>query len=96
MGSKGCTTTFFARWPTIVFPVHPRTRARLQEFGLLDRTAEAIHLIEPLSYLPFLSLVMRSRMVLTDSGGIQEETTALGTALSARRPGQPITLISNS
>jgi UDP-N-acetylglucosamine 2-epimerase (non-hydrolysing) len=79
----------------VVFPVHPRTRGRLNEFGLLDRLRDhsAIHLIEPLSYLPFLSLVMHSRMVLTDSGGIQEETTVLGIPCVTMRPNteRPIT-----
>lgn len=58
---------------TVVFPVHPRTRRNLDGFSSpnLVRT-------EPLSYLGFLGLVARSRMVLTDSGGIQEETTVLG------------------
>jgi UDP-N-acetylglucosamine 2-epimerase (non-hydrolysing) len=63
---------------TIVFPAHPRTLGRLREFGLLDSLGENIRVIDPLSYLPFLGLVSRSRLVLTDSGGIQEETTVLG------------------
>jgi UDP-N-acetylglucosamine 2-epimerase (non-hydrolysing) len=64
----------------VVFPAHPRTIGRLSEFGLLSLLQRdvSIRLIEPLSYLPFLGLVMHSRMVLTDSGGIQEETTVLG------------------
>ena len=64
----------------IVFPVHPRTLGRLREFGLLAslEAHENIRLTDPLSYLPFLGLVSRSRLVLTDSGGIQEETTVLG------------------
>lgn len=68
-----------ARLP-VVFPVHPRTSERLTTFGLMDdlRREPAIRVIDPLSYLPFLGLVARSRMVLTDSGGIQEETTVLG------------------
>jgi UDP-N-acetylglucosamine 2-epimerase (non-hydrolysing) len=64
----------------IVFPAHPRTLGRLKEFGLLA-SLEAhrnIRVTEPLSYLPFLGLVSRSQLVLTDSGGIQEETTVLG------------------
>jgi UDP-N-acetylglucosamine 2-epimerase (non-hydrolysing) len=84
-----------ARHLPIVFPAHPRTRARLQEFGLIEQLGEdrPIHLVEPLSYLPFLSLVMRSRMVLTDSGGIQEETTVLGIPCITMRPNteRPIT-----
>src|SRR5689334_13164500 len=64
----------------IIFPVHPRTRARLAEFGLLERAQrlKGLRLTEPLGYLDFLQLYGNSRLVLTDSGGIQEETTALG------------------
>jgi len=64
----------------ILFPIHPRTRKRLQEFGLSERlkSAPALHLAEPLGYLEFLDLMMHARLVLTDSGGIQEETTILG------------------
>jgi UDP-N-acetylglucosamine 2-epimerase (non-hydrolysing) len=63
----------------IVFPTHPRTRYNLQQFGLEDTLRDSqIKLIGPLSYLPFIGLTARSRLVLTDSGGIQEETTVLG------------------
>src|SRR5262249_17435834 len=64
----------------IVFPVHPRTRDRLREFGLNERLRKQSSLIitEPLGDLDFLQLYSNSRLVLTDSGGIQEETTALG------------------
>ncbi|MCB2178726.1 UDP-N-acetylglucosamine 2-epimerase (non-hydrolyzing) [bacterium] len=64
----------------LVFPVHPRTRQRLESFGLWDTLAQTpnIHLLEPLSYIPFMSLVQNARLVITDSGGIQEETTYLG------------------
>src|SRR5205085_10419064 len=64
----------------IIFPVHPRTRARIAEFGFTDLIARApnLRLIEPLGYLDFLRLYSGARLVLTDSGGIQEETTALG------------------
>ena len=58
----------------VVFPVHPRTAPKLKELELQPR----IRIVEPMSYLPFLGLAARSRMVLTDSGGIQEETTVLG------------------
>jgi UDP-N-acetylglucosamine 2-epimerase (non-hydrolysing) len=61
----------------IVFPVHPRTRARLREFGL-ERRLGAFVVSEPLGYLDFLSLESGASLVLTDSGGVQEETTALG------------------
>jgi UDP-N-acetylglucosamine 2-epimerase (non-hydrolysing) len=84
-----------ARRIPIVFPAHPRTLGRLKEFGLLDqfRDGAAVHLIDPLSYLPFLGLVMHCRMVLTDSGGIQEETTVLGIPCITMRPNteRPIT-----
>jgi UDP-N-acetylglucosamine 2-epimerase (non-hydrolysing) len=69
-----------SRYLPIIFPVHPRTRARLREFGLtglIERTPN-LRLIEPLGYLDFLRLYSGARLVLTDSGGIQEETTALG------------------
>jgi UDP-N-acetylglucosamine 2-epimerase (non-hydrolysing) len=68
-----------ARLP-VIFPVHPRTRARLAEFGFASRVERAggLRLIEPLGYLDFLRLYSGARLVLTDSGGIQEETTALG------------------
>lgn len=59
----------------IIFPVHPRTRQRISEFGL---NTERLHLLEPLPYIEFLSLESRAAVVITDSGGIQEETTYLG------------------
>ncbi|HWT02292.1 MAG TPA: UDP-N-acetylglucosamine 2-epimerase (non-hydrolyzing) [Pyrinomonadaceae bacterium] len=64
----------------VIFPVHPRTRKALAEFGLASRVERApnLRLIEPLGYLDFLRLYSGARLVLTDSGGIQEETTALG------------------
>ncbi len=63
----------------LVFPVHPRTRQRLEAFDLLTmvESAKGIKLLEPLGYIPFMSLVQQAKMVLTDSGGIQEETTYL-------------------
>jgi len=62
----------------IVFPAHPRTRAKIAEFGFEERIASAdIRLIEPLGYLDFMRLYSGARLVLTDSGGLQEETTAL-------------------
>jgi UDP-N-acetylglucosamine 2-epimerase (non-hydrolysing) len=63
----------------VVFPVHPRTNARLREAGLLPSLERhpRIHLLEPLGYLEFMSLVADAALVLTDSGGVQEETTML-------------------
>jgi len=58
----------------VVFPVHPRTRARISEFGL---SANRLHLSEPFPYVEFLALQRRATAVITDSGGIQEETTYL-------------------
>jgi len=64
----------------IVFPVHPRTRQRLMDFGLMSALENnpSVYLLEPQNYIRFMSLVANSRFVLTDSGGIQEETTYLG------------------
>lgn len=64
----------------IVFPVHPRTLKNLEKFNLIDDLSSntAIHLIEPQGYIDFISLMLRSKFVLTDSGGIQEETTFAG------------------
>lgn len=63
----------------IIFPVHPRTKAKLEEFGFADMIAGSnIRLLEPLGYLDFMRLYSGARLVLTDSGGIQEETTVLG------------------
>lgn len=69
-----------ARRLPIVLPIHPRTRGRFADFGLLGRLTASGHvtLIDPLGYFDFLSLMDNARLVFTDSGGIQEETTALG------------------
>jgi UDP-N-acetylglucosamine 2-epimerase (non-hydrolysing) len=79
----------------LVFPVHPRTRARLAD-GALEAPLEAagVRLAEPLSYVEFMSLVVDSAAAITDSGGIQEETTYLGIpCLTLRRNTErPITI----
>ncbi len=67
----------------IIFPVHPRTRAKIIEFGIDTLptgrvSAFGIQLIEPLGYLDFMRLYSGAKLVLTDSGGLQEETTVLG------------------
>jgi UDP-N-acetylglucosamine 2-epimerase (non-hydrolysing) len=64
----------------IIFPVHPRTRKTIADLGLSDRVQSItnLRLIDPLGYLDFLNLYSAARLVLTDSGGIQEETTSLG------------------
>jgi UDP-N-acetylglucosamine 2-epimerase (non-hydrolysing) len=60
----------------VIFPVHPRTRQRIEQLGF--RAGENLHFWEPQSYLQFLGLQQRATVVITDSGGIQEETTFLG------------------
>jgi UDP-N-acetylglucosamine 2-epimerase (non-hydrolysing) len=63
----------------LIFAVHPRTRKRLQDFGLeAQLVAGAIQLIEPLGYIQFMNLVTGAAAAITDSGGVQEETTYLG------------------
>jgi len=59
----------------LVFPVHPRTAKILEHLGLID---ERLHTIEPLGYLEFNYLVEHAKAVITDSGGITEETTVMG------------------
>jgi UDP-N-acetylglucosamine 2-epimerase (non-hydrolysing)/UDP-GlcNAc3NAcA epimerase len=61
----------------VVFPVHPRTRARLEAAGLLDRL-DGVTLVPPLGYLDFLELARHARALLTDSGGVQKEAYLLG------------------
>ena len=77
----------------LVFPVHPRTRARLQAAGIAPDPARW-KLIEPLGYLDFLKLTASARIVLTDSGGVQEETTVLGVPCVTLRENteRPVTL----
>ncbi len=63
----------------IIFPVHPRTRAKIEEFGFQERVSNSgIQIVHPLGYLDFMRLYSGARLVLTDSGGLQEETTVLG------------------
>jgi UDP-N-acetylglucosamine 2-epimerase (non-hydrolysing) len=77
----------------LVFPVHPRTRARLAEMGkTLDPARWTV--VDPLGYLDFLKLTAMARVVLTDSGGVQEETTVLGVPCVPLRPNteRPVTI----
>ena len=79
----------------VLFPIHPRTRRRLDELSLVFRKGlSQIRFTEPLSYLDFLNLVMNARIVLTDSGGIQEETTVLGVSCLTLRENteRPVTI----
>jgi UDP-N-acetylglucosamine 2-epimerase (non-hydrolysing) len=62
----------------VVLPLHPRTARQFQEFGLLETLQAKAVVLSPLGYLDFLALLDHARLVLTDSGGIQEETTVLG------------------
>ena len=82
----------------IVFPMHPRTRKMVEQFGFnhyfnFGDKAEGIWVTEPLGYLEFLHLNMNAKLVLTDSGGLQEETTVLGVPCITMRPNteRPIT-----
>jgi UDP-N-acetylglucosamine 2-epimerase (non-hydrolysing) len=76
----------------LVIPLHPRGRSTLEAAGLRDR--ERLRVVEPLGYVAFLSLVASARLVLTDSGGIQEETTILDVPCLTMRPNteRPITV----
>jgi UDP-N-acetylglucosamine 2-epimerase (non-hydrolysing) len=79
----------------VVFPIHPRTRARLAGDGGLARLeAAGVACVEPLAYLEFLSLQAGAGAIVTDSGGVQEEASALGVSCFTFRPNteRPITL----
>ena len=84
-----------ARHAPVVFPVHPRTRVRLAELGDLARLeAAGVRCIEPVGYLDFISLQQSAGAIVTDSGGIQEEASALGIRCHTFRPNteRPVTL----
>ncbi|SDU86259.1 UDP-N-acetylglucosamine 2-epimerase (non-hydrolysing) [Jiangella alkaliphila] len=76
----------------IALPLHPRGRARLEAAGLF--THERLRVIDPLGYVEFLGLVRGARAVVTDSGGVQEETTILGVPCLTLRPNteRPVTI----
>jgi len=80
----------------LIFPVHPRTRKNLTAFGLLEALEKAggLRLEPPISYIPFMNLVFNCALAITDSGGIQEETTYLGIPCLTLRPNteRPVTL----
>jgi UDP-N-acetylglucosamine 2-epimerase len=72
---------------TIVFPVHPRTRKKLDELGFMNSTATSnLKLIEPVGYLDMLMLEQQARLILTDSGGIQKEAFFFGVPCVTLRP----------
>ena len=77
----------------ILFPIHPRTRQRIREFGL-ETNKKDLHFLDPFGYLDFLALQIHADLILTDSGGIQEETTYLGVPCLTARPNteRPITI----
>ena len=83
----------------LVFSVHPRTRKRLEDFGLAAALARgAIQLVEPMPYIEFMNLVSGAAAVITDSGGVQEETTYLGIPCLTLRENteRPITVTEGS
>ena len=84
----------------VVFAIHPRTRKRLEDFGLLRLITgnSAIRATEPLSYIEFMNLVIRCTIAITDSGGLQEETTYLGIPCATLRENteRPITISSGT
>ena len=84
----------------LIYPVHPRTKSMMDRFGLLKKLKELtnLRLIDPLGYLDFVKLMKDSRFVVTDSGGIQEETTALGIPCLTMRCNteRPVTLTQGS
>jgi len=80
----------------LIFPAHPRTIKNAENYGLLDKMNDINNLIltEPIGYLEFINLLSNARLVLTDSGGIQEETTYMGVPCLTVRPNteRPITI----
>lgn len=103
------TITEISEWIPVVFPAHPRTQKKLREFNLnlptpviaspdelneLNKLNDRLLIIPPLSYLDFLKLEMYAKFVMTDSGGIQEETTVLNVACLTLRDTteRPITI----
>lgn len=84
----------------LIFPVHPRTREMFGRAGLQSRleSARHLHIVEPLGYLEFLSLNANAQLIVTDSGGVQEESTVLGVPCLTLRPNteRPITVESGT
>ena len=85
--------TAIARELPVVFPMHPRTRQRWKDFGLNANGNAGLRIVEPLNYLDMLGLVAGARLVVTDSGGLQEETSYLGVPCLTVRPSteRPVT-----
>ncbi len=78
----------------VLFPVHPRTRRRMEEFKVPFHSPNGMRLMEPVGYLEMLGLVAEAGLVITDSGGVQEETSYLGIPCLTARPNteRPITV----
>lgn len=89
----GALDAVAARHP-VLFPVHPRTRQRLEAFGIGARDDRSVRMVDPLGYLEMLGLVSTAGLVITDSGGLQEETSYLGVPCLTVRANteRPITL----
>jgi len=90
------TLTSLSEQLPMIFPVHPRTRGYIEKYGLLDEIEKSnITLLPPLGYLHLLGFMKKAKVVLTDSGGIQEETTALGVPCITLRENteRPITIV---
>ncbi len=83
-----------ARGP-VLFPVHPRTRRRIHDFGLPSHGQNGVRLLEPTGYVEMVSLMAHAALVITDSGGVQEETSYLGIPCLTARPNteRPITVM---
>jgi UDP-N-acetylglucosamine 2-epimerase (non-hydrolysing) len=62
---------------SVVFPVHPRTKKNIKSYGLSEHISKNVIMMEPLGYIDFLALMKNSKLIVTDSGGIQEESTFL-------------------
>lgn len=82
----------------VVFPIHPRTRKNMAAFGISVAAAAALHLVDPVGYHDSLCLAENARFVLTDSGGLQEETTFFRTPCLTLRPNteRPVTVTQGS
>lgn len=88
------TLNKYAEDHVIIFPLHPRTKSKMDMFGLSGTLSPNILLCEPLGYIDFLCLIKNSKLIITDSGGIQEEATYLGVQCLTLRENteRPITI----
>jgi UDP-N-acetylglucosamine 2-epimerase (non-hydrolysing) len=81
------------QWP-VIFPIHPRTRKRMEEFGLAFAAGADVRLLDPVGYGDSVSLTKNARCIVTDSGGLQEESTFFRTPCLTLRPNteRPVTI----